>query len=71
MLNSSVFEVFIMFLIIGNMIILAIEYDDMPASFNLILKNFDTVFTIAFILECFLKVYVMGVNIYLKSNWNK
>ena len=29
-INSSFFEIFIMSLIVGNMIVMAIEYDDMP-----------------------------------------
>ena len=33
-LNNSIFEVFIMLLIIGNMIILAIEFDDMPKDYE-------------------------------------
>ena len=53
------------------MIILAIEYDDMPLAFNKILKNFDSVFSVAFICEFILKVYVLGFIQYLKSDWNK
>ena len=60
-----------MILIIGNMIILAIEYDDMPKDLEKILDNFDTVFSVAFIIECVLKIYVLGFTTYLKSNWNK
>lgn len=59
-MNSSVFEVILIFLIIGNMLILAIEFDDMPNDFNMILKNFDSVFSIAFIIECVFKIYVKG-----------
>ena len=60
-----------MILIIGNMIILAIEYDDIPKDLEKILDNFDTVFSVAFIIECILKIYVLGFTHYLKSNWNK
>jgi len=45
-LNNSLFEVFIMFLIIGNIIVMAIEYDDMPKDFEGILNNFSEFFTV-------------------------
>jgi len=50
-----------MFLIIGNMIILGIEYDDMPVDYAQILSNFSDFFTVAFIVECVLKLYVWGI----------
>ena len=51
-----------MFLIIGNIIVMAIEYDDMPRDFEGILNNFSEFFTVSFIIECILKLYVSGMS---------
>lgn len=60
-----------MSLIIGNIIILAIEYDDMTKELEIVLHNFDSVFSVAFIIECLLKIYAIGFNTYYKSSWNR
>ncbi len=71
MMKSSFFEFFIMILIVGNTIVLSVEYDDQPASYDLALTNTSHFFSACFICELIVKVWVYGFYFYLASDWNK
>ena len=70
-INSSFFEVFIMLLIIGNMLIMAIECDDSSLAYNQALSQIGLFFTSVFIIEAVIKIFVLGIVNYLKNDWNK
>ena len=71
LVTSQYFEVFIMFCIVFNIIIMALTYEGSPSSYDTILEDINYFFTAVFIMECCLKNVGMGVRAYLYSGWNR
>jgi hypothetical protein len=69
--QSSVFEYFIIAVIILNMIQMAIDYDDNSTTYAFALSIINYVFTTIFIFEMVLKLVAYGPKMYFKSHWNK
>ena len=70
-IGTSLFENFIMSIIIANMMTMAISYEGASDTYNSVLDSINFVFTAIFICECILKLYALGVKGYFYFNWNK
>ena len=68
--NHRYFDNTIGLLIVVNVVLMAMEYQGMPASLSWFLVFFDYVFTILFLLEALLKVNALGLS-YYKDTWNR
>ena len=69
--KSNIFEMFIMFCIIGNMLLMAITYDGSSAEYQDALEIINTAFTGIFILEATIKLIGLGPKDYFHSTWNR
>ena len=65
------FDIFLMFCIIANIIVMGLNYEGAPSSYNTILENINYFFTAVFIVEFLLKIIAFGYKTYFSSNWNK
>lgn len=65
------FDNFIMFVIIMNMLTMAIDYEGSSEGFTFTLKIFNYVFTAIFIVEACLKLVANGLYGYFYVGWNK
>ena len=61
---------FIMLVILGNIIVMCMTYDDIPDIEQNKLNLFNDVFTLIFLMECLLKIFGMGIFPYLYSGAN-
>ena len=71
LVDNEIFENTIIFIIILNMILMAISYDGSSANFANFLKTLNYFFTIIFIIECLLKLFAYGIKPYFHLSWNK
>lgn len=69
--THDLFDNFIMGVILINMIIMAIDYDNSSNEFTSVTKIFNYVFTAIFIIEAILKFLANGVSGYFYYSWNK
>jgi hypothetical protein len=69
--NNPYFDNFIMFVIVLNMITMAINYEGSPALFNEILDMLNLAFTAIFITECCIKLTTKGMKGYFYYGWNQ
>ena len=69
--TTQYFNIFIMFCIVFNIIIMALAYEGSPSNYNIILENMNLFFNGVFILESCLKIIGMGVRAYWYSGWNR
>jgi len=68
--ESKQFELFIMSFIVLNMVQMALDFEGAPASMNTFLRFSNYVFTVVFLLEAVLKLFVYRVT-YFQTAWNK
>ena len=69
-IRHQYFDIFIMMFIIANIIALCCEVDDQdPVVLDQIQSSY-IVFSIVFILEAVLKLFVLGVVNYFDNHWN-
>ena len=59
-IHSTIFEIFILMIIVANMIFLAMEHPGAPQGMRTVLDAGDYVFTIIFAVEMLLKIFVLG-----------
>jgi hypothetical protein len=71
MVKHDYFEGFIMVLIIGNVVILGLQHDDISQSDANMLQYLNYFFSAAFLIEAILKIYAMHLGPYLHNSWNK
>lgn len=64
------FEAFIMACIFGNMLTMALLYDEASANYVLALENINYAFTSVFCIEAVLKLYGLTPVNYFRSRWN-
>ena len=69
-IKSKYFEFVITFSIIGNIIILSMNYEGSSPDYEAILENFNYSFTAIFICEFLVKIIALGPRKYFKHNWN-
>lgn len=67
---ALIFEVFIMVCILANTTMMAMRYFNSPGGYNLLLDNFNLIFTAVFTVECILKLIALEKD-YFKENWNR
>jgi len=67
---TSVFENSVIFAILANMLVLAVEYDTMSSEFEDLLTIVNLGFTIFFGAEMLLKLLGFGIEQYLSDAWN-
>ncbi|XP_050972672.1 voltage-dependent R-type calcium channel subunit alpha-1E isoform X7 [Labeo rohita] len=68
---SPVFEYTILTMIALNTIVLMMKHHDPRiASYDNVLKNLNTVFTVIFTVECVLKILAFGIMNYFRDTWN-
>lgn len=65
------FDLCIMAIIVGNIIIMALPYEGSTASYDAAINNINFFFTGVFILECLAKIIGLGPRRYLLDPWNK
>jgi formate hydrogenlyase subunit 4 len=70
LINSNVFETFILALISLNTIALMLKWYRQDSDLKNILKYFNITFTILFSIECVLKLIAYGCLNYAKDAWN-
>jgi len=68
--ESIVFEVFIFFVIISNLISMAIAYENSISTYSNVLEWIGLICTIFFIFESLIKLMAYGVYEYFKQTWN-
>ncbi|KAG9509584.1 Voltage-dependent calcium channel type A subunit alpha-1, partial [Fragariocoptes setiger] len=68
--QSTVFEYIIMFLIIMNTLVLMMKYNNESETYRNTLKYSNHVFTTLFALECILKIVAFGLRNFFKDMWN-
>lgn len=61
LVNSSFFEFLIISLIMGNILVLAITFDEQPDDYSGILDKANYFFTFVFLLEAVIKLLTFGV----------
>ncbi|XP_075248147.1 voltage-dependent calcium channel type A subunit alpha-1-like isoform X4 [Convolutriloba macropyga] len=66
---SSVFEYMIMTLIVLNTLVLMMKFNDMPATYENILRYLNMAFTFLFTIEAIMKIIALGRN-YFRDYWN-
>ncbi|KAL1270173.1 hypothetical protein QQF64_032462, partial [Cirrhinus molitorella] len=68
---SPVFEYTILTMIALNTIVLMMKHHEPHFdSFEIVLKNLNTVFTVIFTVECVLKILAFGIMNYFRDTWN-
>lgn len=65
------FSTVIMLAITGNMMIMAIAYDEASEQYNAALENVNLMFTCVFVVEACLKIYGLTVKGYFEERWNR
>lgn len=70
-MQSKIVDNFIIFIIVFNMVTMAIDYQGSPPGFTSVLDTLNLVFTGIFIVECILKLIANGVSGYFYYGWNK
>lgn len=71
MVRHKLFDIFLMFCIVANIIVMGLNYEGAPNSYNTILENINYFFTAVFIVEFLLKLLAFGPKTYYSSNWNR
>ena len=69
--DNDIFQYTIIFIILLNMILMAVSYDGSSANLANLLKTLNYFFTIIFIIECLLKLFAYGIKPYFHISWNK
>lgn len=69
--KSKIFEIFIVFLILLNMIVLAMVYDEASDNYKIVLEKLNLSLTVLFIAEAVLKILALGFNRYISNVWNR
>jgi hypothetical protein len=69
--HSRLFEVINFIVILGSLVIMALDYDDSPHSYEDMLKRIDIGFSLVFLLEAILKILAMKFSGYFSDPWNK
>lgn len=67
--TSNIFDIFIMVCIVLNMFQMAIDYEDAPLNYTMVLQYINYVFTAIFTIEAILKLTAFG-KVYFSSSWN-
>lgn len=57
--------------IIGNVVILAMQHDDISKDQELIFQNLNYSFSLAFLIEACMKIFAMGFGPYFHNSWNR
>ena len=70
-INSSYFDVFLVFCISANIIVLSLNYEGSTNTYDTTLENINYFFTGIFIIEFIIKIIALGPQRYIDSNWNK
>lgn len=70
-ISHWVFGTTIMLAITGNMLIMAIAYDQASEQYNATLENVNLMFTCLFVVEACLKIYGLTVKGYFEEQWNR
>ena len=65
------FDNTIMLVIIANIVVMCMTYDDEPAHYTAILEDLNTVFIVIFFLECIIKIYGLGFVPYIYKGANR
>ena len=65
------FDICIIIVIVGNIIVMALPYEGSPASYDLAINNINFFFTAVFIFEFLAKVIGLGFKRYWLNPWNK
>ncbi|XP_011633277.1 voltage-dependent T-type calcium channel subunit alpha-1G-like isoform X3 [Pogonomyrmex barbatus] len=69
--TSKYFDLAIAAVIGLNVVTMAMEFYMMPKALTYALKIFNYFFTAVFILESFMKLVALGIQLYLKDKWNQ
>ncbi len=70
-ISSPFFDNFIMFIIVCNMLTMAMNYEGMNDDLKNILEIINLIFTAIFICECIMKLLANGMKGYFYFGWNK
>lgn len=69
--KSRVFEIGMMVIILINMILMALPYEQASKEYLNALENINLALTFVFFLEAIIKNIALGPKLYFKNNWNK
>lgn len=70
-ISTNIFENFIIFIIVMNMITLAIDYEGSEDQFTNVILKLNYFFTSIFIVECLLKLIAHSPAGYFNNSWNR
>ncbi len=68
--ESNRFEAFVLFIIILNVILMALSYENSTETYDKVIVKLNLGFTIFFMLECVLKLTAYGFTGYFIKGWN-
>ncbi|CAD8183288.1 unnamed protein product [Paramecium octaurelia] len=71
LISNRYFDGTIIFLIIFNVVVLSLNYDESSSNYNSILENLNLCFNFIFIGECILKIIAYGPRGYFRNSWNQ
>ena len=71
LIENFYFELFIMFCIFGNLIVLGMSYDEASVNYKFILEQINYGFTFIFIIEMVFKLIALGSRGYFYIKWNR
>jgi hypothetical protein len=69
--KSRLFELFIIFIIIVNILQMAMVYNEASNEYLMVLENINLAITLVFILEAVLKIIGSGLKAYFYNSWNR
>ena len=69
--QSSILDNFIMFVIVCNMVTMAMSFQGMTESYEKFLEIINLIFTSIFVTECIMKLSALGIKGYFHFGWNK
>lgn len=58
--QQNYFELFIILCIVLNMVHMAVDYDDSPTEYKVIVDNINYFFSFVFLFECLVKLIAFG-----------
>ena len=67
--QTNKFDLFIMGCIVLNMILMAMQYENMPSNYGTILETVNYIFTAIFFIEAAIKLIAFGSS-YFRNSWN-
>lgn len=70
-IRHPAFDVTIILFIVGNVVIMALDQDDLSPTDSDNLQTANYYFTAIFIFEALFKIFVLDFSVYIENSWNR